>query len=236
MKVLKNLCVIMFLVAFSGTVFAQSEINKSDRDAQSDAIAALSLAADLVDYGTANNDAYSLISAAKIVMANPTQSAPPNRVNADEGTTDAPETARGDKSAGATDLDASSILAEAKKYAEGDDELLSIISSMEEEVKSRGARGYEYGTVNGTWKIPAYGTRTFRWTFTGKELAEILFNGDNDTDLDYYVYDTSGNLLGYDTDATDYAYFSWYPPYTKQYVFKVVNRGSVYNMCRIISN
>jgi len=237
MKVLKKIGLLTLLVAFSLNVNAQTEVNKSNEGVQSDAIKALSLASDLVNYGQANKDAYSLVSAAKIILENPVQSARGNRVSAEEGSSDAPASARGEKSGSALDLDVKAILAEASKYTSDNSDLKAVIASLEKELNSRGSRGYAgAGYVNGTWSIPAYGSRTFKWTFTGGEVAEILFNGDDDTDLDFYVYDTDGNLLGSDIDATDYAYFSWYPPYTKQYVFKVVNRGSVYNNCRIVSN
>ncbi len=63
--------------------------------------------------------------------------------------------------------------------------------------------------------------------------VEVYADGDNDTDLDFWIYDNNGNLVHTDTDSTDLTY------YTVQsnagngrclpYRLKVKNYGDVYN-------
>jgi hypothetical protein len=56
-------------------------------------------------------------------------------------------------------------------------------------------------------------------------LAEVVVIGDGDTDLDLYVYDRAGRLVGYDDDPTDRCYVRFHPSTTGSYTIKVVNRS-----------
>jgi hypothetical protein len=60
----------------------------------------------------------------------------------------------------------------------------------------------------------------------------MYLKGDGDSDLDFYLYDSDGDLVESNTDNTDEAHFTWYPDY------KVVvkNHGSVYNVLEILTN
>ena len=56
-------------------------------------------------------------------------------------------------------------------------------------------------------------------------LAEVAVIGDGDTDLDLYMYDPSGRLVGYDDDETDRCYVRFFPRTTGAYTIKIVNRS-----------
>lgn len=64
----------------------------------------------------------------------------------------------------------------------------------------------------------------------------VIVNGDGDTDLDLYVYDENGNLMGKDIDYSDYCVVSWTPRWTGPFTIKIKNRGSVYNRYKIYTN
>ena len=68
------------------------------------------------------------------------------------------------------------------------------------------------------------------------ELAEVCVSGDGDTDLDLYVYDSNGNLIGSDADYSDDCVVRWVPAWTGEFTIKVVNRGAVYNNFAIWTN
>jgi hypothetical protein len=68
------------------------------------------------------------------------------------------------------------------------------------------------------------------WTRTlGSGYHRVVVDGDDDTDLDLFVYDASGNVLAYDNDATDYCVVRWYQSYRGTVRIVIFNLGSVYN-------
>jgi hypothetical protein len=81
------------------------------------------------------------------------------------------------------------------------------------------------------------------WASAG-DYVHIVVAGDGDTDLDLYVFDRNGRVMGSDEDGARFGVDSdevleFYPadlaevifraPYTGTYRIKVVNLGSVYN-------
>ncbi len=85
-------------------------------------------------------------------------------------------------------------------------------------------------------RVQARGTVVYEERFWGGELAQVLVEGDGDTDLDLYIYDEYGNLVASDTDYTDVCLGQWYPPRTGYYRIEVRNLGSVYNEFSIVTN
>jgi hypothetical protein len=68
------------------------------------------------------------------------------------------------------------------------------------------------------------------WTiWVGSGSSRVVVDGDGDTDLDCYVYDTFGNLLGKDDDGTDYCIVDVWRGRSGTLRVHVVNLGSVYN-------
>lgn len=65
------------------------------------------------------------------------------------------------------------------------------------------------------------------WTTSGSN--QVVVDGDGDTDLDCYVYDLSGQLLGKDDDATDYCIVDFYRRRSGNVKVHIVNLGTVWN-------
>ena len=65
------------------------------------------------------------------------------------------------------------------------------------------------------------------WTPSG--ASRVVVAGDGDTDLDCYVYETSGRLLGKDDDATDYCIVDFWRSNSGNVKVHIVNLGDVYN-------
>ena len=78
-------------------------------------------------------------------------------------------------------------------------------------------------------RVSAYSTDTFYVTFRGYEDAAVIISGDGDTDLDLYVFDGNGNLIGSDTDGSDDCVVRFMPYWTGTFRIEVSNLGSVYN-------
>lgn len=80
----------------------------------------------------------------------------------------------------------------------------------------------------GTGRVLPFATdRWDVWTSPGH--SQIVVDGDGDTDLDCYVYDRAGRLLGADNDGTDYCVVRFRRPATGNVVLDVENLGRVYN-------
>jgi len=200
---------------------------------EAEAVAQVGLAQSLMKYGRANKSPQALITAAEILgRIKP-------RANQNEPTTKQeakPTTAP--KARSHTERlpdDPQSLLAEAKKMAPGDSYIAALadrVSSLLEERK----RGRVPGPIVVRNRVPAYSSQTYTWQFYGGEVARVAVSGDGDTDLDLYVYDARGNLIGSDTDSSDDCIASWVPIWTGTFHVKVVNRGSVYNDYALATN
>ena len=86
----------------------------------------------------------------------------------------------------------------------------------------------------GTGRVLPFATdRWDVWTSPGH--SQIVVDGDGDTDLDCYVYDRAGRLLGGDDDGTDYCVVSFRRPPSGNVILDIENRGRVYNAYSIIA-
>ena len=79
-----------------------------------------------------------------------------------------------------------------------------------------------------TDRVLAFDTDIWRvWAGAGQRHVRV--NGDGDTDLDCWVYDRFGNLLGSDTDATDLCIVRFHNPQAGDLTIRIRNLGDVYN-------
>ena len=230
------LALVMCLLAW-GSCFAQESVEISASNTKSATLQAVELAHVLVNYGIQQQDAYVLLAAANILSRVEVKQAGSDRVTVQE------QSARDDSTItrsgiGSSFFDKSALIKQAETYARNQPSLKAAISALQEQkpVRSRGvARSGGYVKVHEN--IPANGQRNFKWKFIGNEPAEIMFMGDPATDIDVYVYEAeSGKLLASDESAKNGAYFSWKPPETKEYMFRVVNKGKYDNNTYIVSN
>ena len=225
---MKKLLLILCLCGLSVAAFAQEEKPESDK-AVSAEMSALQTAAGLAKYGYANYSASALAEAAKIFSETQTQSL---EVEAERGKT---ETVA-DKD-NAVSFDPRQLLEDAKKLAGKDKVVLAYVNQVE---KNIGKGGSTRGAVGGPkgQKDRVYGkdVNTYNVKFWANELAEVCVSGDGDTDLDLYVYDANGNLIGSDTDYSDDCVVRWVPAWTGTFIIRVVNRGALYNNFTIWTN
>lgn len=81
-----------------------------------------------------------------------------------------------------------------------------------------------------------FDTDTYRILLRGGERAYIEVIGDGDTDLDMFVYDEEGYLVGSDTDSTDHCLVVLSPRWSSEFRVEVRNFGRVYNCYRLRTN
>jgi hypothetical protein len=85
------------------------------------------------------------------------------------------------------------------------------------------------GEANFTARVNANDTNVYYMGFYAGTDATVRVDGDNDTDLDLYVYDEYGRLVGSDTDELDLCIVTWRPSRSGVYRIEVKNLGDVYN-------
>ncbi len=187
---------------------------------------ALRLAAELSKYGYANDDALSLIQAARISKKAGFTLEDKKKVEGDKGQ---PGSKAGKK--GQVSVEPAKLLADAKAKAGDDGVLLALIDDVNSNV--RGAVG---GPKYGESHVNAGSSDLYEVNFKAGESAMVIVVGDGDTDLDLYVYDNNGNLVARDADYTDDCVVTFTPRWTGKFTVKIVNRGSVYNSYLIGTN
>jgi hypothetical protein len=219
---------VCLLAAASSNIAQEVEQKEELKGDASPAISALRLATDLVKYGYSQQSALPLIDALQIISENPTQV-----LNVEvKGETATPKT---DNKHGVVTLDMTRIASDAKKFANGDETILHLITQVESDANGT-SRGAVNGPRQGYYSVSASCYNDFEISFVKNSLAEVLVSGDGDTDLDLYIYDSNGNLITSDTDFTDDCYVCWVPAWTGRFVIRVINRGLVYNNYLLVTN
>ena len=209
------------------TAFAQEEKPASTQPTSAE-ISALRTASSLAKYGYANYSATALIEAANIFSSIKTQEL---EANMTPGSND-PIKAKDNN----ISFDPQQLLADAKTYAGNDKTILDLIKKTEQSLAQTSTRGAVGGPKGGVYAVRAKATDSFEIKFWSNELAEVCVSGDGDTDLDLYVYDEKGNLIGSDTDYSDDCVVRWVPAWTGKFIIKVVNRGMLYNEYALWTN
>ena len=222
----KSILVLMLLAAlFTAQAQEQKPVSKNK---PSDDLENLQLARQLAEYGYKTFSSAALIEAAKIMSSVSTQELKYESFKQDP----APKDQATKKIKEGYDM--ASILAAAKKYANGDAKLLAAITEVEKANQATrgrvGGPGERYSYVYGN------SADTYDISFREGQLAEIVVGGDGDTDLDLYIFDSNAHLIAQDNDYTDICYVSWVPLWTGRYTVKIVNRGPILNNYRLLTN
>lgn len=201
-----------------------------------DAMQAYALAAQLKEYGEAHKSGLALLLAAQVLRDFPAQAAAlkktPDAKTAEKTEKETPKT---EKKPGLTrDV----LLAQARTYAGKDKDLLAMISAEEKQgdaTRSPDAQrkledlARSYGVNVSVARVRARGSDIYALTFPAGEKAMVVIAGDGDTDLDLYVRDENGGLIGSSTGRSDDCVVEWYPRWTGRFTVEVRNPGSVYN-------
>ena len=214
---------VMGLMAFSASAQNAMDDKGKTSGQPSDGIAQVQLANQLAQYGYDNSSASALIEAAAILV----------EVGGQDLQAEYTRGEGADVAGERVAVTPTQLIADAKRFAEGDKTLLAMADKVKLNGTSRGAVG---GPKRSSTYVLANSTDVFTIRFRGDQLAEVFVSGDGDTDLDLYVYDENNNLIESDVDYTDQCYVSWTPAWTGPFKVKVVNRGRVRNYYTIWTN
>jgi hypothetical protein len=186
----------------------------------SEGIAAIQTAYSLARYGYANYSAAALIEAAEILSQ--TQTQPLGAEGEVRGEAGGPaETAR-------PEFTPANLLADARDMAAGDAALLAFADKVAS-APSGQTRGAVGGPREGVNVVNGLSTMTFKLPFQAGRPATVFISGDGASDLDLYVYDENGVLIGYDENYSDDGIVRWTPRWTGSFIIDVVNKGRNWN-------
>lgn len=197
----------------------------------------LAIASQLAAYGRRTNSPLALATAAEILQRHPTQAlqARPEEV---AGTT----TARGAAAARADrpprEFTAQALLEEARA-ASPTPEFAAVIQQIERrgaEAARGTARGAIGGPRRGVYRVQAHSTNRHRITFRADEPGMVYISGDGDTDLDLFIYDENGNLIGQGIGYSDTETVRFRPRWSGDFVIEVRNLGPVWNEYVLATN
>jgi len=199
------------------------------KDESSAGLEDVALAEQLADWGRANNHAAAVALAGRI-MSGVQQQQMENAGKESEAGADVPAT---QPKAPQADT-AESLVAEAHQMAGANAAAKAAVEAMGKLGVT--AMGSTQGCVYHNDSVNARTTDVYRIPFRGGEQAAVYVSGDGDTDLDLYVYDSNGNLIGSDTDYSDECLVTWTPAWTGPFVIKIQNLGGVWNAYTLRTN
>ena len=206
------------LPAQGGAVLAQPVDTVLGRQIRS--MERITLAHRLAVHGQRARQPLALITAAEILIDNPTRPlGPPSNQD----------------TAGAVIPDPTRLLASARSLAGADERLIAIIGPLE-----RRARSIDRGSARGPrqlyGQVAAASRREHTVEFRGGEPAVIYVSGDGDSDLDLFVYDEAGQLVASATGPRDECVVRWQPERQGRFRVEVRNLGGASNWYWMATN
>lgn len=183
------------------------------------------MAQDLYALGMAQQDALTVLTAAKLAM----------------GVTftdvEREKTTEGDAVAGAEDggdapVDAAMMLASAKQLAGEDETLVGLI----EDAEAEGSRGRIGGASRTLSRLPGGQTDVWKVPFYGNSYAEVSVLGDGDSNLDVLITDENLNTICYDVSWSDKVYCDFVPAWNGYFYVTVKNTGRKRNSYYLLTN
>lgn len=191
----------------------------------------LRLAYSIARYGRDSKSAEALILAARMIREVPTDNITAGK-SSEAGQTEGSGGGKAKTSGAGSTPEA--LLTEARQLANGNKNLLAQIKIAAQPIpQSRGAVG---GAKVHTDTVQPGTIDNYTIAFRGGEAAAVGISGDGDTDLDLFVYDENGNLIGSDTDRSDDCIVRWSPRWTGPFRIKIKNLGRVYNRYVLVTN
>lgn len=229
-KQLLTLAASMCLFVNAESTFAGENKMNLDTDTKSSTTSLpmdrIIMADSLIAYGDAENDPIALILAAKVK-----KQVGETVVTYDKKIEGSGE-AKGDKKEPSDFTSVDAVLARAKDLANGRKDLLAMIADVEE----MSSRGDVTGPNYHKDAIMPQHIDIYEVVFEGGETAQVVVNGDGDTDLDLFITDENGHDICSDADPTDIMICEFTPKWTGQFTIKIKNLGSVYNAYTLRTN
>jgi hypothetical protein len=173
----------------------------------------VALAKQLIDFGYANKDPYSLLTASKILKGFTT------------GTIKIEKDPKGKGNSLVLDqkgIDIKKLLDDARRFAGQNPAFETLVA----EVEKSGSKGATDGPKYGEGVIAGNTTTQCIVNFRGLEPAVIVVVGDGNADLDLFVYDADGKLIVSDETVGSEAKVAFIPTATANFRISLKNCGT----------
>lgn len=198
-------------------------------------VARLASAWELIDYGFETRSPEALVVAAGMLLDQPVT----ERVLSKIEKRRRPRPTKGQrehpKRAVRPEYNASELAAKAREMALGDDIATQLVERLELRLAER-----PRGRVAGVWKhcdrVEPDRVDRYEIEFESGELAEILVEGDGSTDLDCYVFNSSGSVIDSRADHFDTCLLAWLPGDTLGFAIEIENLGGSANEYCLLTN
>ena len=197
----------------------------------------LDQALQFVQYARANKSATAMLVAAQIVRW-VTLNDDPSRTGEKSSAGDGAK-ASGDKAdKPPLQLDAAALFEEACQLAGEDAVVIALIDQeAAKEVRAVKTRGRTGGAVCISDRVLAGAADYWPIDYRAGEYAQVLIIGDQDADLDCYVFDQANDLLVRDESYYGNCHMKWYTRYGGNFTVVVSNTlGGVYNNYRLCTD
>lgn len=216
------------LVALSAPVIAQDKSGPNVDTAATGTkggVAQLALAQDLYALGMAQQDALTVLTAAKLAAG------------VDLAEVEREKETKGDAATEEADVadapvDAAAMMAAARTLAGEDETLVGLI----EDAEAEGSRGRIGGASRTLSRLPAGQVDVWKVPFYGNSYAEVAVVGDGDANLDVLVTDENGNTICYDVSWSDKVYCDFVPAWNGYFFITVENAGRKRNSYYLLTN
>lgn len=179
----------------------------------------VNLARQIIQLGIEDKDPLALIIAARIFREiPPIEGPPPKKIG---GYLASDRLAGDGKMSVVLDNSVGNLLAKAREYAEGRQDILGIIEDIAA-MSARGAGGIVHIDI-----VPSKTTDIYEITYEGMKPAALYIEAQEDVDLDLEILDGQGNNICSDSGTGVTSYCEWMPKKTDAFVIKVMNKGSL---------
>jgi hypothetical protein len=194
---------------------------------RTEAVAQAALADQVARHADRGKDVLAMIAAARLMGQ-----VPPRSVKHEMRTEGKPKAVDGKGGAGPSrDTTLAGLLARAKQYAGGRNDLNGIVDEVTKGVKKR-----EDGPARVVSRIGDGVTDVYTITFNANEPAMVAITGEGVSDLDLSIEDQNGARICSSDGPGDDEVCRWTPRWTGAFRIRVRNLGSVFNEYRLWSN
>ncbi len=206
---------------------ANTDPAKRGTSPSTEGVAQAALADQIARHADRTKDVLAMIAAARLLGQ-----VSPRAVKHEMRTEGTPKPGAKPAPGSARDTTVAGLLARAKQYAGGRNDLNGVI----DEVAKTVAKGREDGPARSVSRLEPGISEVYTVKFNGNEPSMAAITGEGETDLDLFVEDDKGNQICRSTSAVDDEICRWTPKWSGVFRIRVRNIGPAASEYRLWTN